>query len=48
MSVGVCVISLVLNFTNRRDDVLNAMMIANGVLPWNEQSASGMTISVLQ
>jgi hypothetical protein len=48
VSVGVCVISLVLNFTNRRHDVLNTMMIANGVLLWNEQSASGMTISVLQ
>ena len=37
VSVGVCVVSLALNFTNRHHDVLNTMMIAtSGVLLSNE------------
>ena len=36
VSLGVCVVSLALNFTDRHHDVLNTMMIASGVLLSNE------------
>jgi hypothetical protein len=48
VSVGVCVISLVLNFTNRHHDLLNTMMIACVVLLWNEESANEVTTTVVQ